>query len=205
MRRGVIPAMPCRRCEVHCWKGVWPWSDPTSKQWLQFWRLYKHCLLGRVGDRNPTLLTAVKGIPRRRLLSPSLIFFFWIFFEYFFLIIFFDYFFWLFFFWVFFIAYWVREVLSIRICLTATWNSWSDKDCRYTHVACGCCLRVFSVWRACLDMRPCKSHTSSDTLLPTENTRRRQVFSRTPPLIVDVGIAHTYSPVPALNRFSFFF
>ena len=74
-RRGVIPAMPCRRCEVHCWKGVWPWSDPTSKQWLQFWRLYKHWLLGRVGDRNPTLLTAVKGIPRRRLLSPSLIIF----------------------------------------------------------------------------------------------------------------------------------
>ena len=92
MRRGVIPAMPCRRCEVHCWKGVWPWSDPTSKQWLQFWRLYKHWLLGRVGDRNPTLLTAVKGVPRRRLLSPSLIFFlniFWVFF----LIIFFDYFF----------------------------------------------------------------------------------------------------------------
>ena len=39
----------------------------------------------------------------------------------------------------------------------------------------------------------------------TENTRRRQVISRTPPLIVDVGLAHTYSPVPALNRFSFFF
>jgi hypothetical protein len=108
MRRGVIPAMPCRRCEVHCWKGVWPWSDPTSKQWLQIWRLYKHWLLGRVGDRSPTLLTAVKGIPRRRLLSPSLIFFFWIFFEYFF----FDYFFWLFFLIIFFLSIFYRVLSS---------------------------------------------------------------------------------------------
>ena len=107
MRRGVIPAMPCRRCEVHCWKGVWPWSDPTSKQWLQFWRLYKHWLLGRVGDRNPTLLTAVKGIPRRRLLSPSLIFFF----EYFW-VLFFWLFFWLFFLIIFLIIFFFEYFLS---------------------------------------------------------------------------------------------
>lgn len=46
MWRGVIPAMPCRRCEVNCWEGVWPWSDPTFKQWLQIWRPYKHWLQG---------------------------------------------------------------------------------------------------------------------------------------------------------------
>ena len=98
MRRGVIPAMPCRRCEVHCWKGVWPWSDPTSKQWLQFWRLYKHWLLGRVGDRNPTLLTAVKGGSEEEIVVAFFNFFFWIFFEYFFWLFFFDYFFDYFFF-----------------------------------------------------------------------------------------------------------
>ena len=42
-------------------------------------------------------------------------------------------------------------------------------------------------------------------VLTCDLANRIQVFSRTPPLIVDVGIAHTYSPVPALNRFSFFF